>query len=259
MEAQSVYPEVRFFGTNYKFYEFSQADESELSMLQVAKHFNVEITCLHGRPILPRVFLTPSVTDPTFSMPFPSKYFDVIVSRDALNDGKITSKESHIYIKKFIDLLSVGGTAVLLAEYGADFIFPQLGESPFKIISVHNFLNTDNHISMVVYKSDSRYMKAHIPTSDIKNFGGSFFGIVLKRCDPNLTTLSSFGDCILDASTMKHVLEPGAWEVMRIAEVTRALAASAPRRERYAFDYVENLYSHIQQWEKDPAPFFLSQ
>ena len=133
LEAQSLFPSVQFFGTNFKGYgagepksnHYGQVDDDPTSLIRISKHFKLPVMCsLDGRPVLPLVKLTPSIADVDFVYPFPEQFFDLIVSRDALNSMKLKADESHVYIPKMLRVLKQGHLAAVQTDYGANMIYP---------------------------------------------------------------------------------------------------------------------------------------
>ena len=143
-----------------------------------------------GHPILPEINLIPSITSKNFRFPFPNNMFDLIVSRDALNMGKVTVEESYTVIPTMLSVLKQGGIALLHLQHNRNSFFVKPTQHT-DVLSVWNIplARSQSHtimVSVVMFKIDDIY-----------------FTLALKKCPSPFSPESMpspYGDCILPAS-----------------------------------------------------------
>lgn len=125
LDAQSRYPSLRFSGSNFdgwggKNVAKTQIDETLQSALNVASTYNISLECRDdSTPVLPRVYVRKeSFIDDMFALPV-GRGYDLIVSRDALNVGKVNPKQADKVIPRLVKYLGEGGMAVCHLVYFA--------------------------------------------------------------------------------------------------------------------------------------------
>ena len=241
LEGQSQFPMVHFYGTNFKGYgkfehHYGQVSSNPHNLMRVAQHFHVPLMCgADARPVLPLVLLTSSIVASDFYYPVADHFFDLIVSRDALNSMKVGANESHVFIPKMLRVLKSGGLMALHLDYGVNFIFPELASKEFTIISTYAI----GGVSMVLYT------KQH--PGDQSNFYLSFFVLLVKQCSSDVRTLTPL-ECIAPGyqSPFPEDMKKK-WTVNTGASIPERKEAT-PSRIRYAFYYMKNLLDHLDSW-----------
>jgi hypothetical protein len=84
----------------------------------VAKHFNISVGCFdNGKPALPPIFETWGIQSPEYSSVLEGRQFDLIISRHALNNGKLRPSDSAYIIPRILPLLKVGRFAMVHMLY----------------------------------------------------------------------------------------------------------------------------------------------
>lgn len=250
LEAQSQFPAIRMHGVNFEGYgiktkqkSWGQTDGSRGQLLQVAKHFKIPLMCgLDEVPVLPVIYLTPSLADPDFEYPFPSEFFDLIVSRDSLNSMKLRESESHVYIPTMLTAMKKeGGMAALHLEYGANLMYPQLTGKNFTICAIYNVLYEESRVSIMVYKGEDNWHGE-------ANFYKSWFGIVMKRCKTEETNISR--DCIVpEAFRAGFIDDMNTFKKPMNSEKVPVRDEASVGRIKYSFLYMEHLIRVLDVWQ----------
>lgn len=252
LEAQAAYPQIHLFGTNFEGYGvgdgmWGQVDDKAATLISVAKHFKTPITCsdLDNRVILPTVVLIKSITEEHFEYPFPQKFFDLIISRDALNAMKVSEKESHVYIIPMLKVLKQGGIASLHLEYGANYMYPSLEGEKFMVVGIYKFKFEGANVSLAIYKGET-------DTTDPENFYKSYFGMIFKKCLPDSsTTPSDSNDCVVPEKY--RVMAGDNLQLLKTPmseDRYRGRVEATDTRVDFAFDYWDHLLKVLDAWER---------
>lgn len=228
-------PTLQVFGTNFGGYGFrkdehgfGQIHGEQSELLAAAAHFKVPVACdATGEPILPIVRLAPSVTSAHFLLKsvFPGQTFNLILSRDALNFGKVQAQESHVFIPRLLPALRSGGLIVAHLEYGSDVYFaksPGYLTSPFHILIRTTLQYEGESVTLVLYA---------LKVSKRAGLHESLWAIALEKC---------LKKCVLDAVRGEAELPL----------ITLDASATTDRELRYAIAHFENLVARIKRWEE---------
>jgi hypothetical protein len=188
LQAQSKFPSLFFYGTNFGGFSKKQADGSSKNFMEAAKHFGVDIMCYEdGRPILPEVRMSPDVGRDDFVFPFHSEFFDLIVSRDALNHGKIKAAWAGNVIPRFLPLMKPEGGVAMLHLHWTETGFWTEKTQFTDVLSVYNIplSQAEGHVqvSVVIFKIQEKFVTVGI-----------------KKCDPKVPIVSPYGDCVIPAT-----------------------------------------------------------
>jgi hypothetical protein len=238
---QTAYPGIFFYGTNIGGYRFIQADGSSKHSLDAAKAFNIDLMChADGHPILPEINLIASITSKHFRYPFPNNMFDLIVSRDALNMGKVTVADSYTVIPTMLSVLKLGGVAVLHLQHNRNSFFVKPTQHT-DVLSVWNVPLARSqshtvHVSVVVFKIDEIY-----------------FTMAIKKCDPSEPITSPYGDCILPASyqsSRKDLIYSFPKVVKYGDQELFPKKGSGKKHVDFAFEYMTVVYRKLNAWTK---------
>ena len=245
LEEQDKFPHVKFIGTNYVDYaagmfgnnviKDSQATDHPHSLLKIAHYFNTTIHCnQHGLAILPRIVLSHvSITSDKYNFQLHNASVDLIVSRDALNIGKLAQIESHAYIVKFLKLMRVGATAVLHINAYAELFWGKLTDT-FAILDVFKFTYEQHMVSVVL----SKVTKI--------NWWDNFVTMVIRICKPN-DTVSSVGDCILNNQVITQF--GGHMRAYKSLPKPNSTVIYDNRHTQYDVPYYINLLSWLEKWQ----------
>lgn len=241
LEAQTAFPGIFFYGTNIGGYRFIQADGSSKHSLEASKAFNIDLMChADGHPILPEINLIPSITSKNFRFPFPNNFFDLIVSRDALNMGKVSVVDSFTVIPTMLSVLKLGGVALMHLQHNRNSFFVKPTQHT-DVLSVWNIplARSQSHtidVSVVMFKIDEIY-----------------FTIAIKKCDPSDPITSPYGDCILPASYQsprKELIYSFPKVVQYGNPELYPKKGMGKKHVDFAFDYLTVVYKKLNVWKK---------
>jgi hypothetical protein len=247
LDAQALHPALELYGLNLEGYRFGgQVGEGLAQLVSSADHFNVGVMCRENKPILPTIKLTVSIAAGDFSY---ARYLpkgillDMIVSRDALNYGKLKPSESHVWIPKMLQALKPGGLAVCQTNYLATDVYHDVPgfAKPFSILGVWNMRFGSGTASVLYFQRHTSHNAA------------GWFGLVSKRCLPQEPATAERG-CILEAGYENPFPED-----LRLWEHNVSLSAAAShaansQRIHYAVDYHVNLMRHLRLWQEGGLP-----
>jgi SAM-dependent methyltransferase len=267
MDMQHACPSLRLFGTNFGAYEadpgktgMGQATGEQSQMIAIAQHFKVPVLCDSlGEPILPTVHMAPSISDKTFSLAavFPvQRSFDLIVSRDALNIGKVASRDSHAFIPHLLRGLRPGGLIVAHLTYGSEVYFanvPGFEAAPFHILRRTTLRHGNESVRLLLYSQQERRARndtlnghglsafleraAQKPAKFFNTiYGRSFWALAMEKCVEH---------CVLDAV-------PGEVESLTKANLkdARLQGIDLKVQMRYSYEYYEHLLAKLKLWEE---------
>ena len=117
IELKSRAPQMHVDATNKassNWAHLNQSKGSQEELWSAARHYNVPLFCdKQGQPMLPNIINADGFASPNYFAAL-NRTYDLVISRHALNNGKIRPTESCMLIPQVLDLLKPeGGTALL--------------------------------------------------------------------------------------------------------------------------------------------------
>jgi SAM-dependent methyltransferase len=236
LDLKSKHPQLNAAGTNYKGYGDSQTNGSEIHLWSVAKHFNISVACTaDGIPAFPVIHETVGIQHPNYSSILDGQKFDLIISRHALNQGKLAADQSVFIVPRIIPLLKVGGVAMVHLLFGA---FDNISKHEhYPVLSINSIGPPSETISIVLYHT--------------RCYRENCVSALIRRCPPDAPRHPLHGDCIVPESMTVHLPPPG-W---MLSEMSRA-AREAPKKLKasgwlkYPLDFLTHWVQAMEQWER---------
>ena len=257
LDLKARHPLARAFGTNLKTYGYPQSDGSDEAMWAVSEHFNVSVHCdAAAAPMFPVILNLGKIQQEP--LPFAAGFFDLVLSRHSLNEGKLLAAESHCALPRLLHVLKPGGAAALhlLFDTGtAALLLPDLRDNitvdrpsraPAAVPKTDTILSVTNlaapgaarpHTSIVLYQTAGACGADSLPRTRF------CVGVAARRCAAGDPLHPAFGDC---------VLPPDA--TLRIAPVARNGQPGHPphrsmqSRTAYHREYLKNLQAWLGRW-----------
>jgi SAM-dependent methyltransferase len=221
LDLKSKYPNIRAVGTNYRGYGFSQTNGSALHLWSVAKHFNISVVCSEdGAPAFPEIKEAEGIQHPNYTSIFGLQQFDLIISRHALNQGKLSPDKSVFIVPRVVSLLKVGGTAMVHLLYGA--FYESSSHAHYPVLSITNIGPLSASVSIILYHT--------------RCYVENCVSALIRRCAPHASRHPLHGDCILPQH-VKVQLPPSGWMLSEMAKVAEREPKERKAWRRYPLEY----------------------
>ncbi len=171
--------------------------------------------------------------------------FDFIFSRHSLNQGKLATNESHIFIHRLLPFLKVGSPAMIQMLCGT---FHATSDNKYyPILKVWNIVS-----------KGPKQLRVSIVLNQTLCYASKFcISVVFKKGAPGAKLHGTYKDCIIP-QTLNYCLPPDGWLLRELARVgraeTRGVASAVKRRcLRYAHAYMANFVRELDRWEQQGA------
>ena len=244
LDLKGAYPTISVYGTNLRGYGFQQSNGSADALWDVADYFDIPVNCdQNGAPNFPVLLETYPIQSEEFTTLFEPGTFDFIFSRHSLNQGKLLTNESHIFIHRLLPFLKVDSPAMVQMLGGA--FHPTSDNKYYPILKIWNIVSNDaapqRRVSIVLYQTLCYASKFCI-------------SVVFKKCAPGAKLHRTYRDCVIP-DTFQYDLPPDGWLVSELARVGRLATkgvASAVKRKclRYPDEYMANFVRALDRWEQ---------
>jgi SAM-dependent methyltransferase len=250
MELKMRFPDMYVVGTNFDMYgakpsvnnKFGQLMGTEDEFWATAKAFNLNVKCdaITKKPLFPEILLTKKIQE--YKLPY-NETFDLIVSRQALMEGKVGVNESHMFLRNIYHTLKPGGIMILHLLTGGSginvhrsFIFNKneghiYETAKANVLEVFNIRHGEVDASIIFYQV---------------NCEGNYYcyDLLVKKCSSDHPRNNKYHDCIIPDDYTRIIFKP-------------ANASYIPQlSKRYNIDYWSNLKKWLLLWEAGSVPPF---
>ena len=232
-----------------KWAHWNQSRGTTAELWSAARHYNVTLYCnSKGAPLLPRIVETESFSKPDYIMSL-NRTYDLVISRHALNNGKLLSNESCLIIPQALQLLNFkGGTAMLHLLWDA---FVPSKHSSYLIIRFFNFYskNHQQNISIILYQTFCGY-------------GAACINMLVRRCPPAAEHHRASGTCLIPLAGwtdahMGNKPKTGVLDIM-YDSLKHNLTKDKSRMYAYSLEYMQSLLGSLEAWKARGAIPILS-